>query len=152
TTMEKTGLKGIRRRDFLKGATALAIGSGSIQAAFGQEPAPKRGGRFRAGLTGASNSDTFNPGLYNSVSTNIYGPTLGNCLLQIDNKNKLVAELAESWEPSKDLKTWRFKLRKGVEFHNGKSLTPADVIYSLNFHRGEGNKSAMNSVFKPVTD
>ena len=30
--------------------------------------------------------------------------------------------LAESWEASADAKVWRFKIRKGVEFSNGKTL------------------------------
>ena len=35
-----------------------------------------------------------------------------------------------------------FKLRKGVQFHNGKEMTADDVVASLNHHRGEGSKSA----------
>ncbi|MEW6633185.1 MAG: ABC transporter substrate-binding protein [Pseudomonadota bacterium] len=143
--------RGISRRDFVAGASLMAAGT-----ALGVNPLkaaePKKGGRFRAALTGASTSDSFDPALYNSVSTNIYGATFGNCLLEIDSKNKLVSELAETWEPSKDLAQWRFKLRKGVEFHNGKTLTAQDVVFSLNRHRGEGNKSAMSGVMKAVSD
>ena len=142
----------LRRRDVLLGSAALAAGSGLGLPALGQTSAPKRGGRFRAALTGASNSDTFNPALYNSVSTHIYGATFGNCLLEIDHTNKLVPELAESWEASRDLRTWRFKLRQGVQFHNGKTLDAEDVIFSLNHHRGEGNKSAVSGVMKPIQD
>ena len=140
----------LRRRDVLLGSAALAAGSGLGLPALGQTSAPKRGGRFRAALTGASNSDTFNPALYNSVSTHIYGATFGNCLLEIDHTNKLVPELAESWEASRDLRTWRFKLRQGVQFHNGKTLDAEDVIFSLNHHRGEGNKSAVSGVIRAV--
>ena len=35
--------------------------------------------------------------------------------------------LAEEWGASDDAKTWTFKIRKGVEFHNGKELTAEDV-------------------------
>ena len=48
------------------------------------------------------------------------------------NAERLEPDLAESWESSKDLKTWTFALRKGVEFHLGYGeFTAADVIFSL---------------------
>jgi peptide/nickel transport system substrate-binding protein len=48
------------------------------------------------------------------------------------NAERLEADLAESWESSKDLKSWTFKLRKGVQFHQGfGEFTAADVIFSL---------------------
>src|SRR3954454_15266203 len=41
---------------------------------------------------------------------------------------KLVADLAESVpKPTNGGKTWAFKLRKGIKFSNGKTLTGADV-------------------------
>jgi peptide/nickel transport system substrate-binding protein len=39
--------------------------------------------------------------------------------------------LADSWSVSPDGKTWRFKLRKGVTFHNGAPLTSAEVVWSV---------------------
>ena len=45
-----------------------------------------------------------------------------------------VPMLATEWTISLDGKTYRFKIREGVQFHNGDSLTPEDVEYS--FERG----------------
>ena len=59
---------------------------------------------------------------------------------------------AESFESSDDATTWVFNLRPGVEYHNGKSLTPEDVIHSVNRHRGENSPSAVKSLFEPVKD
>lgn len=42
--------------------------------------------------------------------------------------------LATEWTISEDGKTYRFKIRQGVTFHNGNPLTPEDVEYS--FERG----------------
>src|SRR6266581_4366084 len=40
--------------------------------------------------------------------------------------------LVDSWTASKDAKTFVFQLKKNVHFANGKPLTSADVVYSLN--------------------
>jgi peptide/nickel transport system substrate-binding protein len=46
---------------------------------------------------------------------------------------------------------WIFNLRKGVEFHNGKSLVADDVIDSLNLHKGE-TKSIAKAYMRSVKD
>ena len=39
--------------------------------------------------------------------------------------------LAESWSISPDAKVYEFKLRKGVKFHNGDTMTAEDVVFSF---------------------
>lgn len=79
----------------------------------------------------------------------IYGQ-LGNSLVEIDHNNTPVPELAESWDSTPDARTWTFKLRKGVEFHNGKTMDADDVIHSLNHHRGEDTKSAAKVIVESI--
>ncbi len=45
-----------------------------------------------------------------------------------------------------------FKLRRGVEFHNGKTMDADDVLYSINHHRGEDTKSAAKGIVDPIAD
>ena len=51
-----------------------------------------------------------------------------------DSTSEFVPVLATEWTISEDGKTYRFKIRDGVSFHNGNPLTPEDVEYS--FERG----------------
>ncbi len=48
-----------------------------------------------------------------------------------DNDYRLAPSIAESVESSKDALTWTVKLRSGVTFHNGKDVTPEDVLFTL---------------------
>lgn len=51
-------------------------------------------------------------------------------LVKYDENREIVPCLAESWEQIDEL-SYKFNLRKGVKFHNGKEMTSADVIYSF---------------------
>lgn len=58
------------------------------------------------------------------VVSQIYEP-----LVWRDDKWKPIPWLATSWQLVND-KTWRFKLREGVKFHDGATLTADDVVFS----------------------
>lgn len=51
-------------------------------------------------------------------------------LTAFDARLNLVPALAESWENPNDL-TWRFHLRQGVRFQDGRPFSSADVVFSL---------------------
>src|SRR5690348_3258455 len=58
--------------------------------------------------------------------------------------NQLTPSLAESWTVSPDHKTYEFKLREGLKFHNGDPFTTEDVQFS--FQRAKGAKILQEKV------
>ena len=66
-----------------------------------------------------------NDSITNSVLFNIY-----DALVAFDAEMQIVPALAINWE-NYDEQTWRFYLRSGVKFHDGRKLTSRDVKYSL---------------------
>jgi peptide/nickel transport system substrate-binding protein len=52
--------------------------------------------------------------------------------------HKMGPSLAESWTESEDGKTYEFKLRPNLKFHNGEPVTTEDVKFSFERYRGAG--------------
>lgn len=130
------------------GALSLGLTRGSFSA---KAAAPARGGTLTIGSSAGNTTDSLDPATYIDFHMYAAGFTLGNALVELTPSKQPVPELAESWESSDDAKRWAFKIRKGVEFHNGKSLTVADVVYSLNRHIAEDSKSAAKGFLTGVT-
>jgi peptide/nickel transport system substrate-binding protein len=145
----------ISRRDFMGRAVALGATTAlatSLAAKAVQAATPKKGGTLRLGIGHGSTTDTLDPATYENLYVQVMGGAHLNKLTEVSNTGGLVPELAESWEPSPDAKVWTFKLRKGVEFHNGKTLEAEDVVASINHHRGEESKSAAKPIVDPIAD
>ena len=62
-----------------------------------------------------------------------------------DEAGGIIPELALSVDTSPDFREFRFRLREGVRFHNGKELTAADAIASLNRYKQYGLTTALMS-------
>jgi len=54
------------------------------------------------------------------------------------NGESFTPVLVESWRCEEDARTWTFQLREGVRFHDGKTLSARDVVYSLERAAGPG--------------
>ncbi len=58
--------------------------------------------------------------------------------------------LAQSWEVSPDLRTYTFRLRRGVHFHNGEPFTAAAVKFSFERAGGESSTNKDKRVFANI--
>ena len=140
----------ISRREFMSMLTALGVTALLSTMPRSSFASPKKGGHLRIGLSGGSTTDSLDTrnGL-DSITGQCLNWSIRNNLTVVDKDEILQPELAESIESTNKAKVWRFNLRKGVEFHNGKTLTPEDVIASMNLHRGEtksGGKTMLEDV------
>ena len=157
----------LTRRDLLKGAGTAAVAAGLASGASLVAPetakaqTPKRGGTLRLALQ-ADPLTGFDPHQTISFLTMIplsfaysrlvkvkAGPSVKPTTYPIE------ADLAESWTQPDD-KTYIFKLKKGVRWHNkppvnGREFTAEDVKYTYTRFltiAGNGNKPVLESIDK----
>ncbi|NAZ36547.1 ABC transporter substrate-binding protein [Rubellimicrobium sp. CFH 75288] len=143
---------GISRRGILKGGAA--IGAATLVTPWGTplRAEPRRGGVLRIGIAHGNTSDNVDPAVAEHVFTQMVIQATNVYLTEILPDGSLVGEAAESWEASEDAVTWTFRLRDGIRFHDGRPLTAADVVASLDYHRGEGSTSAVKSLLEQVAE
>src|SRR3569832_233287 len=72
-------------------------------------------------------------------------------LTKINGDGKVTPLLAESWEISPDLKTYTFKLRKGIKFQNGEPFNAHAVKFSFDRAGGEKSTNKDKRTFANVT-
>ncbi len=143
------------RREFVQLSLVAGLTVATAESLFTQtvRATPKKGGTFKAAIGHGSTTDSLDPATWeNSFTGDIGSGVIGDPLVEIDQNNNIVPALAESYEPSNGASKWVYKLRKGVTFHNGKTMTADDVVASYNHHRGKDTKSAVKSAVKIIKD
>jgi peptide/nickel transport system substrate-binding protein len=142
------------RRQFVQFAMAAGLSAAAAENLFAKAQAatPKKGGRLRAGISWGSSTNSLDPGTYLDNYMFTVGLTIGSLLAQVEADGSLGTDLAESFDASNKAKSWAVKLRKGATFHNGKDVTPADVIASVRHHMGADSKSAVKSVVSQIDE
>ena len=144
---DSDGSGGARRRELMQMVAAAGLGSaGSLwlpESARAQTP--RRGGQIRAAGYSSSTADTVDPAKQSLSTDYVRCNMFYNTLTALDGNLAPQPELAESITSDRAT-VWTIKLRKGVTFHDGKALTPADVVYSLQRH----NDPKVGSIAKPL--
>jgi peptide/nickel transport system substrate-binding protein len=114
------------RRQFVKGAVALGMTAAlanTLSISVAQAATPKQGGRMTLAMGHGSTNDNLDPALIENGWQWVAMFGICNTLIELSADGKLVPSLAESWESSEDLKTWRLNIRQGIEFHDGRKFT-----------------------------
>lgn len=140
----RTAAGRLSRREFLRCATALGVGAtfaNSLLVSAASAQVPRKGGILRAGLESGQATDTLDPANMPGRSLVTFGKCWGETLLEITPNNGIEYRIAEEIGSSKDAKTWTMKIRKGIQFHNGKEVTPQDVVATLERHSNKESKS-----------
>ncbi|WP_421695688.1 ABC transporter substrate-binding protein [Aestuariivirga sp.] len=128
------------------GGSALTGLSSPVRAAA----TPKSGGHMRFAMAHGEVADTLDPGHVNNGYTTVIAYAMTNTLTEVATDGSLVPKLAESWEASEGASKWVFRIRKGVEFHNGKTLTAKDVVASINHHRRPDSTSSAKPIVSSI--
>ncbi len=71
-------------------------------------------------------------------------------LTRIGSKGEVLPALAESWDISEDGKSYTFKLRNGVKFHDGTDFEATDVKFSLERASAEESTNAQKALFAGI--
>jgi peptide/nickel transport system substrate-binding protein len=155
----------LSRRDFIRRGTVIGISVpvlGSILAACGSSPSSTS-----SASASASSSATGAAGAV--IKVGIVTPTAainpvtvadqggldmlaqtGEYLCLSTQTLTLTPVLATSWSANSNATVWTFKIRQGVKFHNGASLTADDVVYTYQLQSNTKNASNALSAFAGV--
>jgi len=107
---------------FRLGLAALALSAATASAQPAERPL-----RFVVNV-GLQNLDPISSP---SFVTRNFAYLVYDTLVAQDSQGQFRPQMLESWQVSDDRLTWTFKLRPGLEFHDGARVTSEDVIASL---------------------
>ncbi|MBI4458250.1 peptide ABC transporter substrate-binding protein [Candidatus Uhrbacteria bacterium] len=111
---------------------------------------PATGGEYAEAVVGAPR--TINPvmSVSNDVDLDI-GKLVYSGLMRTNGKGELIPDLAASYETSADGKTTTFRLRDGIEWHDGHPFTSKDVVTTIDRIKDPQTKSPWAAQFKNVS-
>lgn len=96
---------------------------------------------------GSQDYTAINPALYEHGEINalIFAGLTGH-----DENNQVVPALAEKWNFDREKRTYTFRLRDGLTFHDGQPLTSADVKFTLEAILDPANQSEIISNYTDI--
>lgn len=116
---------------FVTSVLSMLLVFGFSAAVMGASDKPKRGGTLTMGIY--RDLELMNPlvgtrSIDEDLRTLMFEPLLG-----LDLEDNVKPNLAQSWDISADGRSYTFKLRRGVRFHDGQEMTADDVKFSMDY-------------------
>ena len=152
---QKVTLGLMSRREFMGRAAALgitAVAANSMLASAARAAGPQKGGTIKIGLQGGATTDSMDPALAANQVPLMVGRMWGEPLVELTDDGGIEGKVAESFEGSDDAKTWRFKIRQGITFSNGQSVTAEDAKATIERHSGEDTKSGALGLLRDIAN
>ncbi len=143
----------LNRREFMGKAIAMGVtiaAASTMFATAARAAGPVKGGTIRVGIQGGGSSDSLDPALAANATATQVLRLWGEPLLELDPNGGLWPRLAESFEASADATVWTFKIRSGVNFSNGKTMTADDVLATIERHSGEDTQSGALGLLRGI--
>lgn len=124
--------------------TFIALASATTLTALSLTTPVSAQGTLRVALP--SNVNTLDPAKTKIGEEYIINFLVYSGLTELDPTGKPKPDLAESWTASEDQKTWTFKLRKGVKFHDGREFDSEDAkaTFARIMDRATGSTARVN--------
>ncbi len=111
------------RKHLLRGFAATLVAGAAVGSALAQQNVLK--------VIPHSNLSILDPIWTTQYMARNHGYMIYDTLFGTDEKGQIKPQMVDTWEVSPDNRLWTFKLRKGLEFHDGRPVTGEDVIASL---------------------
>ena len=143
-------------RRFVSGWILLLIllaGIVSIQlqslGGYYQELRPVPGGTYTEGMIGTftNASPLYATGLVDTTVSRL----IFSGLLKYDASNRLVGDLAESWQVTEAGKLYTVKLRQNLKWHDNTALTADDVVFTFQTIKNPDAKSPLFRAWQEVS-
>src|SRR5437879_7101221 len=123
-----------------------------VAAATVQAETPRRGGVLLAAI--AADAPSLDPHQEQTFATIEMVAPLYSTLIQIDPLSypKIIGDAASEWKIASDGLIYTFKLRQGIRFHDGSTLTAADVkaTYDKIVFPPEGVRSIRKNAYSAI--
>ena len=144
-------MQDLTRRNFI-GIMGAAAGAGVFSALATAEIANAAGTKKTLRIATMKQTRPATPFLVQDAGGAGILAMVGEWLIWQTVNGDLEPRIAESWKAVNNGKSWVFKIRKGVKFHDGTEVTADDVVYTFKSHLNPSNISAQKGNFKNIFD